>query len=129
MTGFTNGTTTASYAYDGNGQRTSKTVGSTTNNFVYDNAEGTSQILSDGTNDYIYGPNGTPVEQVNGWTVTYLQQDQLGSTRFLTNQSKNVVGTYSYDAYGDTVSHTGTVSTPLEYAGQYPDAECAVCIE
>lgn len=123
MTGFTNGTTTASYAYDGNGQRTSKTVGSTTNNFVYDNAEGTSQILSDGTNDYIYGPNGTPVEQVNGSTVTYLQQDQLGSTRVLTNQSKNVVGTYSYDAYGNTVSHTGTVSTPLEYAGQYPDAE------
>ncbi|MFZ0226571.1 MAG: RHS repeat-associated core domain-containing protein [Mycobacterium sp.] len=73
--------------------------------------------------DYIYGPGGTPVEQINGSTVTYLSQDQLGSTRVLTDSSRNVVGTYSYDAYGNTTGHTGTVSTPLEYAGQYLDSE------
>jgi RHS repeat-associated protein len=123
MTAYINGATSATYQYDGTGQRTSKTVNGNTNAFVYDNAEGTSQILSDGTNDYIYGPGGIPLEQINGSTVTYLHRDQLGSTRVLTDQNKNVVGTYSYDAYGNTTSKTGAASTPLEFAGQYKDTE------
>ena len=93
-----------------------------TKKFVYDLAEGLSQVLSDGTNTYVYGPGGVPVEQINGSTVTYLHQDQLGSTRVLTNQTANVVATYSYDPYGKATK-TGTASTPMQYAGQYNDAE------
>lgn len=55
-------------------------------------------------------------------TITYLQHDQLGSTRLLTNTGGGVVGTYSYTPYGATASHTGT-STPLEFNGQYLDPE------
>ena len=79
LTNYNSGAGT--YAYDGDGLRTSKTVGGATKQFVYDIAEGLSQVLSDGTNSYIYGPGGVPVEQVNGSTVTYLHQDQLGSKR------------------------------------------------
>ncbi len=118
------GPTAASYAYDGDGARTQKTVGSTTNAFVYNNAEDVSQILSDGTNSYIYGPGGMPVEQVaNDNTVTYLHHDQLGSVRLLTNDSRAVVGTYTYDAYGATTAKTGAATTPMRYAGQYADDE------
>ncbi len=120
---FTSPTTSAAYSYDGDGNRTSKTVGSTNAAFVYDQAEGLSQVLSDGTNSYLFGPGGMPVEQINGTTVTYLHQDQLGSTRVLTDQNRSVSGTYSYNAYGTTSSHTGTNSTPLQFAGQYNDAE------
>ena len=39
-------------------------------------------ILGDGTNSYVYGPGGLPVEQISGGgTVTYLHHDQAGSTR------------------------------------------------
>jgi RHS repeat-associated protein len=41
----------------------------------------------------------------------------------LTDSSGNVTGTYSYDAYGSTTSHTGGGGTPLQYAGQYLDGE------
>lgn len=126
MKSYAKGTTSATYVYDGDGNRTSKTVNGTTANFVYDNAEGLSQILSDGTNSYIYGPGGMPIEQVNGSAVTYLHQDQLGSTRVLTDQNRNVVGTYTYGAYGTTTAHTGTGSTPLQYAGQYLDSESSM---
>jgi RHS repeat-associated protein len=113
----------ATYEYDGDGLRTEKTVSSTTSAFVYDVAEGMSQILRDGTNSYVYGPGGVAVSQITGTTVTNLQQDQLGSTRVLTDAGRNVVGTYSYDVYGTTTSHTGSASTPLQFAGQYLDDE------
>ncbi len=41
----------------------------------------------------------------------------------LTDQNKNVTGTYGYDAFGKTNSHTGAATTPLPYAGQYLHAE------
>jgi RHS repeat-associated protein len=55
--------------------------------------------------------------------ITYLQHDQLGSTRLLTSTTGAVVGTYSYSPYGATLSHAGSASTPLEFNGQYQDAE------
>ncbi len=54
---------------------------------------------------------------------TYLLHDQLGSTRLLTSSAGAVTATYTYDAYGNTTSHTGTATTPLLYAGQYQDTE------
>ncbi len=50
-----------------------------------------------------------------------LLHDELGSTRLLTDPTGAVTGTYSYDAYGNATSHTGTATTPLQWAGQYHD--------
>ena len=55
-----------------------------------------------GSDDYIYGPGGQPIEKISGTTITYLHQDQQGSTRLLTDATGDVVGTYSYDPYGTT---------------------------
>ena len=80
-------------------------------------------LLSDGTNDYLYGPNDKVIEQISisGGTVTYLQQDRAGSTRLITSSSGAVVGTKSYDAYGNVVATTGTSTSPFGYAGEYTD--------
>jgi RHS repeat-associated protein len=80
-------------------------------------------LLSDGTNDYLYGPNGTPVEQANLTTGTpeYFVADAQGSTRALLGASGSVDATFSYDAYGNLTSQTGTATTPLLYDGQYFD--------
>jgi len=65
-----------------------------------------------------------PLEQISAsGTPLYYHQDQLGSTRAMTNGSGNVVATYLYDAYGNVISSTGTVSNPLQFAGAYSDAE------
>jgi RHS repeat-associated protein len=53
----------------------------------------------------------------------FYHQDQLGSTRAVTDAGGTVVATYSYDAYGNTVQSSGPISVPLRYAGQYQDSE------
>lgn len=115
--------TNATYNYDGNGLRMSKTVSSITTAFAWDESANVPLLFADGANYYIYGVNGQAIEKISGTTVNYLHQDQQGSTRLITDANGNVVGTYSYDPYGDVTSHTGTVSTPLQYDGQYADAE------
>ena len=119
--------TTLSYAYNGDGLRTSKTVNNATKPFTWDVGRRVPALIQDADATYIYGPGGLALEQIdNSGTVTFLHHDQLGSTRVLTNATGAVVGTYSFDAYGATTSHTGTVSTPLEFAGAYVDAETAL---
>jgi RHS repeat-associated protein len=52
----------------------------------------------------------------------FLHQDQLGSTRKVTDPSGFAVDSLTYDAYGNP-TFTGTVGVALRYAGQYFDAE------
>lgn len=72
---------------------------------------------------YIYGPGGTPHQQINpDGTITYLHRDQLGSTRALTNNTGALVGERAYTPYGTPTITTGT-TTPFGYTGQYTDTE------
>jgi RHS repeat-associated protein len=48
--------------------------------------------------------------------------DQVGSTRALLDASGAVAGTYSYTPYG-VASHSGAAGTPLQFTGQFTDAE------
>ncbi len=80
-------------------------------------------ILSDGTNSYIYGPGGVPVEQINGSeTPTYLHHDQQGSVRLLTGSAGTTTGSTTFDAYGNKIESTGTTS-PLGYDSQYTSSD------
>lgn len=108
-----------SYAYNGEGLRTSQTISGTTSYLAWDMTEEVPVILSDGTNSYIYGPGGLPVEQVNSstGTVTYPHHDQAGSTRLLTGSTGTVTGKCTYSAYG-TPTCEGTTTTPLGYDAQ-----------
>jgi RHS repeat-associated protein len=114
----------ATYGYNGDGLRMSKTVAGTTTQSVWDSTQGLPLLLKDGSTNYLYGPNGVPIEQITtSGTVTYYHQDQLGSTRVLTDSAGNVSATFSYDAYGKASGFTGSVTTPFGYTGQYADAE------
>ncbi len=111
-----------SYEYDGEGLRTSQSVNGKTSYFTWDKTEAVPLILNDGTNSYIYGPTGDPIEQINNTTSTalYLHHDQQGSTRLLTGSTGKVEGKCSYGAYG-TSTCEGTATSPLGYDGQYTD--------
>jgi RHS repeat-associated protein len=117
---------TTTYTYDGNGQRTSSTTGSTTAHYAFNQVAPTPLLLTDGTTDYIYTPGGTPIAQTTGGTTTYLWPDPQGYTRLLTQTPSGstvaaVVGAYAYDPAGNTTTSIGAVTTPLQYTGAYQD--------
>jgi len=115
---------TASYTYDGNGLRATKTVNGTTQHFVWGSQPSSNPVMiSDGSTSYLYGPDGTPLEQMDsGGNVLWYHHDANGSTRLLTDGTGTVVGTATYGADGQVTATTGT-TTPLGYDGQYVDAE------
>ena len=47
----------------------------------------------------------------------YYHPDALGSTRELTDSNGDVVATYNYDAFGNTIASTGTVENPFRFTG------------
>jgi RHS repeat-associated protein len=108
-----------SYGYDGNGLRQSETISGTTKHLAWDTAEPMPLLLYDGTDYYVYGPEGIPIEQIASETATYLHHDQAGSTRLLTAQAGTTSGAYTFTPYGSTEGHTGTATSNLLYDGQY----------
>lgn len=109
-----------SYSYDGNGLRQSETISGTTKHLAWDIASSSLPlVLYDGTNYYLYGPEGLPVEQIAAETATYLHHDQQGSTRLLTAQAGTTSGAYTFTPYGSTEGHTGAATSNLLYDGQY----------
>ena len=94
--------------YDGDGLRTSAAStptggSSSTQNFVWDTTSSVPRLLMDSTNAYIYGPSGTPFEQVNLSTgaITYLVADALGSVRGVVSSTGSLSASTSYDAWGN----------------------------
>lgn len=113
-----------SYAYNGDGLRVAQTVDGKTSNLAWDTSTGLPLILTDGTNNYIYGPNNLPIEQIDKEEKPlFPHHDQQGSTRLLTDSTGTVKATITYDAYGNLTGKTGTATTPLGYDGQYTDAD------
>ncbi len=47
----------------------------------------------------------------------YYHPDALGSTRELTDANGDVVATYNYDAFGNTIASTGTIENPFRFTG------------
>jgi YD repeat-containing protein len=80
--------TTATYAYDGDGQRMSKTVNGVTTTFVYD-PQG--HLAQD------YGGPAIPLSETG---TRYLTTDQLGSTRLMTKADGTLAVTYDYLPFG-----------------------------
>jgi RHS repeat-associated protein len=110
------------FTYDGDGLRASSTTGPDTTAFTWDQSASLPVLLQAGTTSYLYGPDGNPIEQIDGSTPLFFLHDQQGSTRILTDGQGIARGTYSYDTWGAAVSHTGTALTDLQYNGEYTDA-------
>lgn len=115
---------TATYVYDGDGRRRSKTVGGSTTVFTWDGSGGLPVIVQAGAASFVHGPGGLPIEQIEGdGTTRWLFHDHLGSTRAITNAAGGVEGTWTYDPYGKVVASSGTATTPFGFTGQWTDTE------
>jgi RHS repeat-associated protein len=115
--------TTATYTYNGDGLRMSKTVSGSTSQFLWDVGSVPALLIKDGLIGYLFGPGNMPLEQINGSTALWLHHDQLGSTRLVTSTSGASQATYTYDSYGNLTASTGTITNPIRFSGQYFDGE------
>ncbi len=114
----------ATYEYNGDGLRTSKTVGATTSSFAWDTNGELPMLLSNTATSFIYGPGGLPLESISSTgTVEFFHHDQIGSTTLLTSASGTTDATFTYTSFGQLKAHTGTVATALGFTGQYQDSE------
>jgi RHS repeat-associated protein len=114
----------ASFSYDPLGRRVSKTVLSTTTNFLYDGANAVQEFGSLPTANLLTGgPDGNIDERFQRTSSTetddYLT-DALGSTVELTNASGAVEGQYSYGPYG-ILSATGSTTNSYTFTGRESD--------
>lgn len=114
----------ATYTYDGDGLRMTKTVPGSSTSFSWSVAEGLPLLLAENQTRYVYGPGGLPLERVDAsGNAVFYHHDQLGSTRAVTDAAGAVVATYTYDAYGTVATKTGSLEQPFGFAGQFTDAE------
>ena len=117
LVSFSNATTTASYRYNGLGDRLEETVGENTTTFTMDLNAGLTQALSDGTNNYIYGVD--RIAQNEGGITEYFLGDALGSVRQMTNANAEITYARAYDPYGVVTGTNGSSQTSYGYTGEY----------
>jgi RHS repeat-associated protein len=112
------------YTYSGEELLASESVSGVTSYFAWDVEEPLPVILSDGTNNYVYGPDGRAVEQIGSeGKVYYLHHDEQGSTRLITTSTGAVEGGATYTPYGSDEETSGKASSPLGYDGQYTSSD------
>ena len=124
--------TSYGYTYNAGGLRMSETSpGGTTQQFTWNTHSFVPQLLMDGSNAYIYGPQtsslgNAPVEQISlsapnsQSSASYLLSDPEG-VRLTFNSSGTITAYASYDAYGNVISGGLSSVTPFGYAGGYTD--------
>ncbi len=122
------GGSTASYTYNGDGLRASKTVtadGTTeTTKYLYEYDDVVLELDENGdqTAYNVYGGNTLISGAAGGETLYYLYNGH-GDVIQLTDASGSTVMTYKYDAFGNVTSSTGTRAAPYRYSGYRFDEE------
>ena len=89
LVGVSDGQSSATLAYNGLGDRLQQTVGGVTTNYVLDINNSLSQVLSDGTNRYLYGMGRIAQQTPTG--LQYFLPDALGSVRQLSDAAGALV--------------------------------------
>ena len=112
----------ASYGYNGLGERLEQMVNSQATEFVMDLNGGLSQVLDDGTYEYLYG-NGRIAQLDTGTLDTgYFLGDALGSVRQLTDAAGAITLIRSFDPYGNVISSEGETESIYGYDGEQTDS-------
>lgn len=118
------GSITASFIYDGAGNRREKTINGTNTRYVL-SILGMSQVLMETNssntpqNYYVYGPTGLLYRVKNTGVYHYYHYDYRGSTTAMTNDAQQITHSYSYDPYGNNIVSKEADPNPFRYVGQH----------
>ncbi len=120
---FSRGNVAATYTYNSDGIRTSKTVGGVTT--TYTNVDGSLRLMTDGTNTLQFLDSSVLFNGTEYWYVKNAQNDIIG----LIDENGTYVVEYTYDAWGNPLSKTGSLAdtlgtlNPYRYRGYIYDEE------
>ena len=120
-----------SYTYNPQGLRQQESSPLGIEYFNWNTQSSTPQLITDGQNAYIYGPQGTPlgnapIEQIpladssTPGSSTYLFSDPEG-VRITFNSSGAITSGASYNPYGQLTAGGVSSVTPFGYGGGYTD--------
>ena len=115
--------------YDANGMRTQRSNGSTTYTYTYDGGKLTQIKMGSSTMRFTYGINGHPVSLNYDGIVYYYVTNTQGDVVAILNSSGQEVVSYTYDAWGNTVTRSGSkadtlgLHNPLRYHSYVYDRE------
>jgi RHS repeat-associated protein len=117
-------TTTAEYVYNDQGIRVASKVNGVETRYLLDEgimANVWEEYALNGTvqASYVYGND--LLTQTQATQTSHYLVDGLGSTRLLTDAQGQVLNAYGYEAFGETVSQSGTASNKYQYAGEQFD--------
>ncbi len=105
--------------YNGLGDRLQQTVDSENTNYSLDQASSLTQVLSDGTNTYLYGVGRIAQESTSG--EQYFLADALGSVRQLVDASGSVQTAKSFEPYGEVLSSLGDGTSNYGFTGEWTE--------
>jgi RHS repeat-associated protein len=118
------GGTVVDYRYNDAGIRVSSKQGGVETRYLLDEGM-TANVWEE------YGPDGAVqgsysygydlITQTQAGQTSYYLVDGLGSTRLLMDGQGLVLNSYGYEAFGETVSQSGTTSNKYQYAGEQLD--------
>ncbi|MCC6132476.1 MAG: RHS repeat protein, partial [Acidobacteria bacterium] len=113
------GNETASYTYDYQGRRISKTVGAVTTTYLYD---GLNLIAETAAGQTSYFLNGAGIDETLAMSragqISYMSSDGLGSVVATNDPAGAVSHSLVFDAWGNTKSELGTRTHPFTYTGR-----------
>lgn len=122
------GQTIATYAYDEEGRRISKTANGSTINYHYNQGinvmfetDSSGDILA----NYSYDKNGFPLTMTKNGEIYYYILDGHKNVVALTDSTGKTVASYSYDAWGNILTQNGEMAeeNTLRYKGYHYDEE------
>jgi RHS repeat-associated protein len=90
-----------------------------TTHYTLDLNNSLTQVLSDGTDRYLYGMGRIAQQTPNG--LQYFLPDALGSARQLADPSGGIILAQSFDPYGGLLSSQGAAASPYGFAGEWGD--------
>jgi RHS repeat-associated protein len=112
---------TINYSYNGDGDRLSESVNGMAVVFVNDLNTGLTQVLSDGTNNYLYGLGRISQSSISNQQSEFFLGDALGSVRQLTDANGKVTLAKWYEPYGDVLVSVGDSKSDYGYTGEMQD--------
>ncbi|AQQ64089.1 hypothetical protein WHT_c34210 [Bacillus cereus] len=120
----------ATYKYDENNRRIEKSVNGQVTRYFYDGDSINPLYETDGSGkvlrQYVYSVNGLRMAMKSQGQTLYYHYNPRGDVVAMTNQDKEVVVTYEYDAWGNVLKSDAkgiAADNPFGYAGYMYDKE------
>ena len=127
LTQVADGENEISYAYNGDGQRVSKTVNGTTTEYFYNGELLAGQKTGDSILVFMYDNNGDIFGFIDGGTEYYYVKNAQNDVTAIASADGTIIANYYYDSWGQITEITGDTAiaelNPIRYRSYYYDSE------